>query len=89
MTNLAVVAHAADDLRIDDIGEPIPDADEAVVAVAYGGVCGSDLHYWRHGAAGASILREPLVLGHELSGTVVRAAADGSGPAVGLSLIHI
>lgn len=83
MTNLAVVAHAADDLRIDDIGEPIPDADEAVVAVAFGGVCGSDLHYWRHGAAGASILREPLVLGHELSGTVVRAAADGSGPAVG------
>ncbi|MGN7187303.1 alcohol dehydrogenase catalytic domain-containing protein [Microbacterium enclense] len=83
MTNLAVVAHAADDLRIVDTGEPIPDADEAVVAVAYGGVCGSDLHYWRHGAAGASILREPLVLGHELSGTVVRAAADGSGPAVG------
>lgn len=83
MTNLAVVAHAADDLRVDDIGDPIPDADEAVVAVAFGGVCGSDLHYWRHGAAGASILREPLVLGHELSGTVVRAAADGSGPAVG------
>lgn len=83
MTNLAVVAHAADDLRIDDIGEPTPDADEAVVAIAYGGVCGSDLHYWRHGAAGASILREPLVLGHELSGVVVRAAADGSGPREG------
>ncbi|KQR23614.1 zinc-binding dehydrogenase [Microbacterium sp. Leaf151] len=83
MTNLAVVAHAADDLRVEDTDEPIPGADEAVVAVAYGGVCGSDLHYWRHGAAGASILREPLVLGHELSGTVVRAAADGSGPAVG------
>ncbi|MDQ1121672.1 zinc-binding dehydrogenase [Microbacterium trichothecenolyticum] len=83
MTNSAVVAHAAGDLRIDDIGEPTPDADEAVVAVAFGGVCGSDLHYWRHGAAGASILREPLVLGHELSGIVVRAAADGSGPAAG------
>jgi len=83
MTNTAVVAHAADDLRIEDIGEPTPAADEAVVEVAYGGVCGSDLHYWRHGAAGASILREPMVLGHELSGTVVVAAADGSGPAVG------
>lgn len=86
MTNLAVVAHAAADLRVDDIDEPAPDADEAVVAVAFGGVCGSDLHYWRHGAAGASILREPLVLGHELSGTVVRAAADGSGPAVGTAV---
>lgn len=83
MSNLAVVAHAADDLRVEDIGEPEPAADEAIVEVAYGGVCGSDLHYWRHGAAGASILREPMILGHELSGTVVTAAADGSGPAVG------
>lgn len=41
------------------------------------------LHYWRHGAAGG-ILREPMILGHELSGTVVRAAADGSGPGVGV-----
>ncbi|MCI9887415.1 L-idonate 5-dehydrogenase [Micrococcales bacterium 31B] len=83
MSNLAVVAHAANDLRVEDIGEPQPAADEAVVEVAYGGVCGSDLHYWRHGAAGASILREPLVLGHEFTGVVARAAADGSGPAEG------
>lgn len=83
MTNRAVVAHAAGDLRIEELGEPTPAADEAVIAVAYGGVCGSDLHYWTHGAAGASVLREPLILGHELSGVVLRAAADGTGPAVG------
>ena len=50
---------------------------------AYGGICGSDLHYWLHGAAGESILKAPLVLGHEISGTVVRAAADGTGPRPG------
>lgn len=83
MNNLAVVAHAAQDLRIDDIGAPSPRADEAVVEIAYGGICGSDLHYWRHGAAGASVLREPMVLGHEVSGIVAAAAADGSGPAAG------
>ncbi|MCX6502184.1 MAG: alcohol dehydrogenase catalytic domain-containing protein [Microbacterium sp.] len=83
MANIGVVAHAAGDVRIDDIGEPRPAPHEAVVEIAYGGVCGSDLHYWRHGAAGASILREPMVLGHEVSGTVSRAAADGSGPAAG------
>ena len=49
--------------------------------IAYGGICGSDLHYWTHGAAGESILRAPMVLGHEVVGTVVRAAADGTGPA--------
>lgn len=83
MENLAVVAHAADDLRIEDIGAPMARPDDAVIDVAFGGVCGSDLHYWRHGAAGASVLREPMILGHEVSGVVTVAAADGSGPAVG------
>ncbi|MBO9625260.1 MAG: alcohol dehydrogenase catalytic domain-containing protein [Microbacterium sp.] len=87
MENLAVVAHAADDLRIEDVGTVAPAADEAVIAIAYGGICGSDLHYWRHGAAGASVLREPMILGHEVSGVVAVAAADGSGPAAGTPVI--
>jgi L-idonate 5-dehydrogenase len=76
----AVVAHAANDLRIDDLPLRSPAADEAVVEVTYGGICGSDLHYWTHGAAGESILRAPMVLGHEVVGTVAQPAADGSGP---------
>jgi L-idonate 5-dehydrogenase len=81
--NLAVVAHGTDDLRVDELPEPIALPDEAVVRIAYGGICGSDLHYWTHGAAGESILRDPMILGHEVVGTVAVAAADGSGPAVG------
>lgn len=79
----AVVAHAAGDLRIEDVPLTAPGPDEAVVEVRYGGICGSDLHYWLHGAAGESVLKAPMVLGHEISGTVVRAAANGSGPAAG------
>ncbi|MCY1220139.1 L-idonate 5-dehydrogenase (NAD(P)(+)) [compost metagenome] len=82
-TSAAVVAHAAGDLRIEDVPVPPPGSDEAVVEVAYGGICGSDLHYWLHGAAGESILRAPMVLGHEIVGTVLHAAADGTGPAAG------
>ncbi|MBU8865737.1 L-idonate 5-dehydrogenase [Paenarthrobacter aromaticivorans] len=81
-TGLALVAHGALDLRIDEVPLPQPAPDEAVVEVRYGGICGSDLHYWLHGAAGESILKAPLVLGHEISGVVVRAAANGSGPQV-------
>ncbi len=81
--SLGVVAYAAGDLRVEPVSLREPAADETVVDVAYGGVCGSDLHYWTHGAAGDSILRAPMVLGHEVVGTVVRAAADGSGPTVG------
>ena len=83
MSNPGVIAYGAGDLRVEDLGSPAPRADEAIVDIAFGGVCGSDLHYWRHGAAGASVLREPMVLGHEVSGTVSIAAADGSGPAAG------
>ncbi|QCR43482.1 L-idonate 5-dehydrogenase [Curtobacterium sp. SGAir0471] len=84
--NTAVVVHGAGDLRVEELPAPAPRPDEAVVSVAYGGVCGSDLHYWRHGAVGESILREPMVLGHEVVGTVTAAAADGSGPAVGTTV---
>ncbi|MFH8249679.1 zinc-binding dehydrogenase [Microbacterium sp. B2969] len=83
MSNPGVIAYDAGDVRVIDLPEPQPAADEAVVEIAFGGVCGSDLHYWRHGAAGQSVLREPMLLGHEVSGTVVAAASDGSGPGAG------
>src|SRR5690349_4841209 len=79
----AVVAHGRGDLRIDEVPLRAPAADEAVVEVLFGGICGSDLHYWLHGAAGESILKAPLVLGHEISGRVVRAAGNGEGPGAG------
>ncbi|MEO5321542.1 alcohol dehydrogenase catalytic domain-containing protein, partial [Arthrobacter sp. CC3] len=79
----AVVAHAAGDLRIEDVPLGTPAPEEAVIEVRYGGICGSDLHYWLHGAAGESILKAPLVLGHEIVGTVLQGAADGTGPVAG------
>ena len=82
----ALVAHAAGDLRIDEVPLAAPAVDEAVVEVMYGGICGSDLHYWLHGAAGESILKAPLVLGHEISGRVVRPAANGAGPQAGTAV---
>ena len=81
--NLGVVVHARGDLRVQDVPLAGPAPHETVVDIAFGGVCGSDLHYWLDGAAGQSILREPLLLGHEVVGTVGVAAADGSGPPVG------
>jgi L-idonate 5-dehydrogenase len=82
----AVVAHAAGDLRIEEVPLAAPAPDQAVIEVAYGGICGSDLHYWLHGAAGESILKAPMVLGHEIVGVVAQAAADGTGPAAGTAV---
>lgn len=87
--NIAVVAHAAGDLRVQAVPQAEPAASDALIRVAFGGICGSDLHYWQHGAAGESVLTAPMVLGHEVVGTVVTAAADGSGPGAGtLVAVH-
>lgn len=67
----AVVVHAANDLRVDEIPDPVIGDNEVLVAMEYGGICGSDLAYWRHGSSGTAILREPLVLGHEVAGRIV------------------
>lgn len=81
--NLGVFAAPGGDLQVRPVERGTAAPDEAVVDIAYGGICGSDLHYWMHGAAGASILRAPMLVGHEVVGTVREAASDGSGPAAG------
>ncbi|KUN00920.1 L-idonate 5-dehydrogenase [Streptomyces yokosukanensis] len=83
---LGCVIHGAGDLRVTELPVPVPGPGEALVAVRYGGVCGSDLHYWRHGGVGDFRLREPMVLGHEVVGTVVSYGAGATGPAPGTAV---
>jgi L-idonate 5-dehydrogenase len=66
-----LICHAAQDLRIEDSAPPGPLAPgELLVRVAYGGICGSDLHYQQHGGFGAVRIKEPMALGHEVSGVI-------------------
>lgn len=53
-----------------ELPTPEPRVGQVRLRMAYGGICGSDLHYYQEGANGAFVVREPLVPGHELSGTV-------------------
>ncbi|MEO0679409.1 MAG: L-idonate 5-dehydrogenase [Pseudomonadota bacterium] len=78
----ALVIHAPKDLRLEEREAPAPGPGQVCVRLAAGGVCGSDLHYYHHGGFGTVRLREPMILGHEVSGHV---AALGEG-VTGLSL---
>ncbi|MFE6620942.1 L-idonate 5-dehydrogenase [Streptomyces sp. NPDC057740] len=80
---LGCVIHGQGDLRVEELPVPVPGPGQALVAVRYGGVCGSDLHYWRHGGVGDFRLREPMLLGHEVVGTVVAYGDGASGPVAG------
>ena len=71
-----VVIHAAKDLRIEErTVEPLGPG-QVAVRIQAGGICGSDLHYYNHGGFGAVRVREPMILGHEIAGTVAEVAAD-------------
>ncbi|MGB3553635.1 MAG: L-idonate 5-dehydrogenase [Jannaschia sp.] len=72
----AIVIHAARDLRIEEREAERPGPGQVAVEMATGGICGSDLHYYNHGGFGTVRLREPMILGHEVSG---RIAALGEG----------
>ena len=66
----AIVIHAARDLRIENHPVETPGPGQIGLRLATGGVCGSDLHYYNHGGFGAVRLREPMILGHEVSAFV-------------------
>lgn len=57
-------------LEIEDRPVPTPGAHEVLVEVAAVGVCGSDVHYYRHGRIGDFVVEDPMILGHELSGRI-------------------
>lgn len=75
---LVCVVHGAHDLRVEDRPVPEPGPGQVRIAVLYGGICGSDLHYVAEGAVGDFRVRMPMVLGHEVVGTV-----DALGPSAG------
>ena len=47
------------------------------------GICGSDVHYYTHGKIGPFVVKEPMVLGHEGSGTVIEIGSNVSNLKVG------
>ena len=79
----AVVIHQALDLRVEDRAPEKMGASEITVAIKRGGICGSDLHYYKHGGFGIIRLKEPMVLGHEVAGEVTEIGADVSTVKVG------
>jgi len=70
------------------VAEDVParEAGGALVRVDAVGICGSDLHWFGEGAIGDALLREPLVLGHEISGTLADGPRAGQRVAVDPSI---
>jgi L-idonate 5-dehydrogenase len=75
-TSLACRIHAPLDLRLEPELPRELGAADVLVRLGAGGICGSDLHYFREGRAGAFTIRQPLIPGHEASGVVEAVGAS-------------
>lgn len=53
------------------------------IAIHTVGICGSDVHYYQHGAIGQFVVRAPMVLGHEAAGRVIEVGSEVKHLAVG------
>jgi L-idonate 5-dehydrogenase len=81
---LAAICHGKNDLRVESVEERPLTGNEVRVGVAFGGICGSDMHYYHRGAVGDFAVREPMALGHEISGVVVEVGSEVRGIVPGM-----
>lgn len=79
-TMRASVMTGVESLQIEDRPIPSPGPHQVQIEVAAVGVCGSDVHYYRHGRIGDFIVNDPMILGHEMSGRIT-AVGEGVDPA--------
>lgn len=76
---LAVRFHGIGDVRTEQVDDIVPEENQALIDVLYGGICGSDLHIFRKGMF---VERLGEIMGHEFTGRI-RTAPAGSGLSAG------
>ena len=79
----ALKIHGAMDLRIEDFHLEELTPNQVEISVAMGGICGTDLHYYKHGGFGQIKLKEPMVLGHEVSGHISKLGSKVTNLTIG------
>ena len=75
--------HGPLDLRIEDYPLDNLKPNQVEIKIAIGGICGTDLHYYKHGGFGQIKLREPMILGHEVSGFISKIGSNVENLSIG------
>ena len=79
----ACVIHAPRDLRIEEAEVPALGPRSVKLRIGAGGICGSDLHYYQDGGFGTVRIKQPMILGHEVAGTVIEIGSEVTAVKVG------
>ncbi|ESP05658.1 hypothetical protein LOTGIDRAFT_208637 [Lottia gigantea] len=70
--NLTAILYKQGDLKLEDLPVKEPGPGQVQLSMKDVGICGSDVHYWTHGAIGDFIVKAPMILGHEAAGVVCK-----------------
>lgn len=74
--------HGPNDVRLDEVPEPVCGPDDAILEVAACGICGSDVGYAKIGGIQVRA-SSPFPIGHELAGVVAEIGKNVRGVQVG------
>ena len=79
-TMQAVRLHGLEDLQVDTVPIPCPDANEVRLRIAFAGICGTDLHLFDGWHIGDQVTLPPMpaIIGHELSAVIESVGPDVS-----------
>ncbi|WP_439327831.1 NAD(P)-dependent alcohol dehydrogenase [Lonepinella sp. BR2357] len=69
-------------IRDKDVPTTVGD-DDVEIKIHTVGICGSDVHYYKHGRIGPFVVKEPMILGHEASGIITKVGKNVKHLAVG------
>nr|POF11523.1 l-arabinitol 4-dehydrogenase [Quercus suber] len=73
--NIAIQTNPAHDLNIVDTAIPDLETNECLIHVRATGICGSDVHFWKEGGIGDSVISHDCGLGHESAGIVIKTGS--------------
>jgi L-iditol 2-dehydrogenase len=77
--NIAIETNPQHELNVVETEVLEPGQDDCLVHVRATGICGSDVHFWKSGAIGDSVIRHDLGLGHESAGIVIKTGSNVKG----------
>ncbi|XP_059169563.1 sorbitol dehydrogenase-like [Physella acuta] len=79
----AVRLHGKQDLRLETVPVPEPDENYVLLEMSTVGLCRTDVHLFDEGQLDHIVIKEPITLGHETSGTVSKLGPGVTSLAVG------
>ncbi|XP_029158154.1 sorbitol dehydrogenase-like [Nylanderia fulva] len=81
--NLSAILYGINDIRLENTSIEEPGDNEVLLEMGCVGICGSDVHYLVNGRIGDFIVKKPMIIGHESSGTVAKLGKNVTNLKVG------